>query len=137
MNSLKAIIIGIIFIIVASLLMQLAYVFVAVGYSNLAKNYPYLNEISGVFRYLVAIPIFIAIMFTGGYLTAVIANTKALLHCLVVSLITTGGMMWMALENSALTSSGIIIILLMIFGTVAGGLYWTKKNQKSEKPLAQ
>ena len=128
MNSLKAIVSGILFIIIVTLLMQLAYIFIAVGYNSLAKDYPVLNEITGIFRYLIAIPVFIAIMFAGGYLTAVIANNKVLLHCLAVAVITTGGMMWMALENANLTSSGIIINVLMLLATTAGGLYWKKKN---------
>ena len=69
MRSLKAIIAGCVFIVVVILLMQLLYIFVAVGYNALAKGYPFLNDISGLFRYIVGIPVFVIIMFAGGYIT--------------------------------------------------------------------
>ncbi len=128
MTGLKAIISGVIFILVAAMLMQLAYIFLAVGYNSLSKEYPFLNEISGIFRYLIAIPVFLGIMFLGGYLTAAIANTRVLLYCLIVGIITSGGMMWMALQNAEITLVGIIINTLTLFATVAGGFFWQKKN---------
>ncbi len=129
MNSLKAVISGIIFIFVAAMIMQLAYIFIAVGYNALAKDYPYLNEISGIFRYLVAIPVFLAIMFTGGYLTAVIANSKELFHSLIVGAIAIVTMMWMALANAELTTRGIVINLLMLLFTVLGGWFWKRRSK--------
>lgn len=128
MNSIKAITAGIVFIIVATLLMQLAYLFIAVSYNSLAKSYPYLNEISGIFRYLTTISVFIMIMFAGGYLTAMIVETRVLIHSFIVGFITTAGMMWMALENANFTTTGIIINSLMLIATTLGGFYWSKRN---------
>ncbi|MCK4833941.1 MAG: hypothetical protein KAT12_04155, partial [Gammaproteobacteria bacterium] len=88
MRSIKAIVAGSLFIIFVTLLLQLAYIFVAVGYSALAKDYPLLNDIAGSFRYILGIPIFVATMFAGGYITAVIAKAKLWQHCLTVGLIT-------------------------------------------------
>ena len=111
------------------MIMQLAYIFIAVGYNALAKDYPYLNEISGIFRYLVAIPVFLAIMFTGGYLTAVIANSKERFHSLIVGAIAIVTMMWMALANAELTTRGIVINLLMLLFTVLGGWFWKRRSK--------
>ena len=130
MNSLKAIISGVIFIFITTLLMQLAYIFIAVGYNNLAKDYPYLHEISGVFRYLIAIPVFLGIMFLGGYLTATIARSKELLHSMIVGAITISTMMWFALSNAELTKMGILINVLMLLCTVLGGWYWIRRDRK-------
>jgi len=63
MKSLKAIVAGSLFIIAVILFMQLAYIFIAVGYNSLAKYYPFLKEITAVFRYLIGIPAFTAVMF--------------------------------------------------------------------------
>ena len=131
MNSLKAIISGVVFVIVAILLMQLAYLFIAVGYNNLSKTMPALKEISWIFRYLVAIPVVLAIMFSGGYLTALIAKRKVILHALIVAIITIGGTMWMALENAEITTAGIIINLLMISATAVGAFF----QQRSLKEI--
>ena len=126
MKSLKAIGAGSLFIIVAVLVMQLAYLFLAVAYNSLAKDYPFLNDIAGSFRYLVGIPAFIAIMFYGGFITADIARTKIYPHCLTVGLITASGMIIHTLENSDLTMTGVVIYILSIVATAAGGLYWKK-----------
>lgn len=133
MRSLKAIIAGCVFIIVVILLMQLLYIFVAVGYNALAKGYPFLNDISGLFRYLVGIPVFVVIMFSGGYITAIIAgegrNIKVWPQCMAVGLITAGGMIYTAMENASLTITGIVVLVLALAATTAGGLYWQNDNK--------
>lgn len=126
MNSIKAIVTGIIFIIVSLLMLQLAYLLVAVGYNSLAKSYPLLNDISGIFRYLIAIPVILGIMFVGGYITAAITTSNVLIHSLAVGIITGGGSLWMAMENADLTIMGAIISIMMLLVTAAGGLYWQK-----------
>jgi hypothetical protein len=136
MRSLKAIAAGCLFIIVVIMFMQLAFIFIAVGYNALAKDYPLLNEISGSFRYIIGIPVFLVTMFFGGYLTATIADSRilarVLLHCFAVGLITAGGMMYSALENTNLTSTGIIVFLLALVATTAGGLYWQKNSKTND-----
>ena len=130
MRSIKAIAAGCLFIIIVILLMQLLYIFIAVGYNALAKDYPLLNDISGAFRYIIGIPVFIAVMFAGGYLTAIIAgvedNMKVWPHCMAVGFITAGGMMYTAMENSSLTLTGIVVFILALAATTTGGLYWQK-----------
>ncbi len=136
MRSLKAIVAGSLFIIVVILLLQLVYIFIAVGYNALASDYPFLNDIAGSFRYIVGIPIFIATMFVGGYITANIANmetrTKVLMHCMAVGLLTAGGMIYPTLENSEITNTGIVIFILAIAATTGGGIYWQKVNGASQ-----
>jgi len=130
MKSIKAIVAGSLFIIFVILLMQLAYIFIAVGYNSIAKHYPFLNDISGYFRYFIGIPIILLTMFFGGYITAHVANTRVLLHCIAVGAITAGGMILMAMENSNLTLTGIAIFILSLAATTAGGLYWKRNNIK-------
>lgn len=129
MRSIKAIIAGCAFIIIVILLLQLVYIFIAVGYNALAKDYPLLHDISGSFRYLVGIPAFIAVMFVGGYITADISGSKVIPHCLAVGFITAGGMIYSALEYSSLTMTGIVVFVLALAATTAGGLYWQKDNK--------
>jgi len=128
MRSIKAIVAGSLFIILVILLMQLAYIFIAVGYNSIAKHYPFLNEISGYFRYFIGIPVFLLTMFFGGYITAHVANTRVLLHCMTVGMITAGGMILLAMKNSNLTLTGIAIFILAIIATTAGGLHWKRDN---------
>ena len=132
MRSLKAILAGSVFIVVIILLLQLVYIFIAVGYNELAVDYPVLNDITGGFRYLVGIPVFIAVMFAGGYITANIADKKDIknvwLHCLAVGGMTVGGIMYSATENASMTMTGIVVTVLALSATSAGGLYWLRKN---------
>ena len=136
MKSIKAIVAGSVFIIIVILLLQLVYIFAAVGYNALAKDFPLLNDIAGSFRYIIGIPIFIATMFVGGYITANIAKSetraKVLMHCMTVGLITAGGMIYPTLGNSDITATGIVIFVLAIVATTVGGLYWQKNTEISQ-----
>jgi len=137
MRSIKAIVIGSVFIVVVMLLLQLAFIFIAVGYNALADDFPFLNDITGLFRYLVGIPVFMVTMFAGGYITAYIANMqtniKVWFHCLAVGVITVGGMMYLAMDYSNLTLTGIVVTVLALSASSAGGFYWLRDNRI--KPL--
>lgn len=128
MRTIKAIIAGTVFILVAILLLQLAYIFIAVGYNALAKEYPFLNDIVGFFRYIIGIPLFAVTMFVGGYITANIASTKIWLHCLAVGLIVAVSMFYPLLEYS-ITITGIFVFVLALVATTAGGMYWQKGDR--------
>jgi hypothetical protein len=129
MKSIKAIVAGSLFIIIVNLIMQLIFIFIAVGYNALAKDYPFLNDITGSFRYIIGIPLFTATVFFGGYITAQMINAKVLLHCVAVALIVISGMILPTLENASLTMTGIVVIILTIGGTMSGGWYWQKDNK--------
>jgi len=134
MKSILAIVAGSLFIFIASLLMQLAYVLLAVEYNSFAKSFAILNEIRGLFRYLVGMPVFMLIMFLGGIVTADIANSKVVLHCFIVGLVTAGGMMWLALGSTEeITLTGTITSLLSVAITVAGGLYWGRVARNEDE----
>ena len=130
MNSIKAIISGTSFIIIAILVMQLAYLFIIVGLNKLSNNYPFLNNISDTFGYLFTLISLFVIMFMGGYLTALIADNRKLIHALIVALIVIAGMMLMALENANLTLNGILINGLMLIITLLGAFLQKKKSSK-------
>lgn len=131
MKSIKAILAGSLFIIIFTLLMQLLYIFVAVGYNALARHYPLLNEITGVFRYLIGIPLFMLIMFAGGYVTAYVARSRVLLHSFIVGLITFGGLLW-ALQNYQTTVTGLVVLVLALVSTTAGGYYWQRESKTEQ-----
>ena len=132
MKSIKAILAGSVFVIVVILILQLLYIFVAVAYNALASDYPFLHDIAGYFRYIIGIPVFVAVMFVGGYITANVAamenNTKVLLLCMTVGLITSGGMIYPTLETADITTTGIVIFILSLLATTAGGWYWQKDS---------
>ena len=130
MRSIKAIVVGSVFILAVLFLLGLIYIFMAVGFNSLAADFQFLNDITGLFRYLIGIPVFLLTMFAGGYITASIANMqtnlKVWFHCFAVGLISIGGMMYSSMEYSSLTSSGIVLIILALSASSAGGFYWLR-----------
>lgn len=131
MRSIRAILVGSLFIIVVGLLVELAYIFLAVGYNNLAKSYPFLTEVSSYLRYLIGIPVIFLVMFIGGVITADLARKKVLLHCLIVACITIGVMMVAAMENMQMTFSGLVVSLLALVSVLSGGWYWLRGTGKN------
>ena len=129
MNSLKAVFIGSLFVFIVGSVVQLANVFIAVGYNEFVKSYPSLNGVGDYFRYLVGIPVFLLVMFAGGYIAAAIAAEKALLNSFLVAAVTIGIMLFPALEESDMTTSGFFIFGLAFASTLAGGFYWQRKNR--------
>ncbi len=130
MKSILSIITGSAFIIITFLVLQLALLFVIVSYKTLSKDYPFLNDIDpSIFRYLVAIPVFLLVMFIGGYIVAMIAKNKVLLHTLIVGIITTVGSIGLALDYMEITLTGAIVMALMLAATVAGGMFWQRRNR--------
>ncbi|MBL7002658.1 MAG: hypothetical protein ISR69_01355 [Gammaproteobacteria bacterium] len=133
MRSIKAVVLGSIFIIVMMLFLQLAFMIVVVAYNYLAADYPVLNDIVGVFRYLVGIPVFMLVMFVGGYVTASLVdipdNRRVWIHSFAVGAITVTAMMYSAMSNFELTVTGLAVIVLAISASSVGGFYWLKKAQ--------
>lgn len=132
MRSILAIVSGSAFIIFVILLLQLAFLFIAIGYNALAVDYPFLKEIAPLFKYIVALPILVATMFAGGYITANIARINARnnvwIHCFAVGLITVGSMMYAALANANLTITGFVATILAFVALLTGGSFWLKRN---------
>lgn len=129
MNSIKAIVAGTVFILVVNLIIQLAFIFVAVGFHRLADSFPFLNEISGWFRYLIGIPVVLVVAFVGGYITAAIAKTRVFLHCFIVGVITVVAMMWSLLSASRITPFGVVVMSLLLAAVVVGGFYQQKREK--------
>ncbi len=123
MNSLKAIAAGIFFVIVATLVLQLAFIMVAVGYNSLATSYPWLHSIATVLKFAAIFPAIFGVMFLGGYITGNLSASKILIHCAVVGLISSAAFLWLALENADLSIVGIILVIMMFIATLLGGVY--------------
>jgi len=113
--SIKALLTGALFIIIASLLMKIIYIFL----------YPLISQFHDAVRYIVAVPVFFAIIFTGGYITAGIARRKTLLHSFLAGLLTVLVMLIVALQSSeGITLMNYVVYAAIIIVASAGGYYW-------------
>ena len=140
MKSIKAIAVGLVFVIVVMLFIQLGYLFIAVGYNSLQADYPLLKDIPDIVRHLMMIPLFIAVLFVAGYIVAAIAEqttrTSIVIHALVVGVVSVGGMMYSATSYMSLTGTGVFIFVLAQCGVVAGGLFWLRSvKRQSIEPV--
>ena len=113
--SIKAILSGALFIILASLAMKIIYIFL----------YPLLSHLHESIRYIIATPVFLSIIFAGGYITAGIARRKTLLHSFLAGILTTLVMLIVALQTTeGVTLMNIVIYVTIIIIASAGGYYW-------------
>lgn len=128
-NSIKAIIGGFFAIIFMGLLAQLIFLFVGVGYFSLVKIYPSLSFLAEMTTVLVfAVTTIVA--FLGGILTANLAPKAVVINCLVVgSMVGALTLIPSLTSGYDITVNGILFLVIFPLATVAGGLYWKKRQQ--------
>ena len=123
MQYLKAYLAGFFFIVVVGLCIQLAYMFLAMGYVYLVTAFPWVATFGGYASYLVGIVVYFLLMASGGFLTTSIAKKKMVVMCSLVGLSSTG-LSAFSLQN---TSDYTVFIMLFvgsgILFTIAGGWY--------------
>ncbi len=127
MKSFIAIISGSLFIIISSIVFQLAIMIAMVVYKHIEKDYPFLDDFIWLVRYLVGFPVFFLLMAVGGYITAYVEDGNEIRNCLLVGLLTSSGMLWLATENAVITITGMVVFVLMNIATIAGGMIWLRK----------
>lgn len=127
-KSFKAILAGFLFIVIVILVMQLAYIFLAVGFHSLASSYPVLNSITGLIKYLIGIPVLMLVIFSGGYISAAMAQRRPVIHGVFVAMLSGAAMILPTLENSQLTVTGLVVLVLATIAGAAGGYYWHKST---------
>ncbi len=126
MQYLKAFLAGFFFIVVFGLCIQLAFMFLAMGYAALVKAFPWVLPFGGYVSYLVGIVVYFLLMATGGILTANIAKKNIIVMCFLVGLSSTG-LSALSLQN--FSEYTVFIILFVVSGilfTVTGGSYMKK-----------
>ena len=133
MKSVKAILIGGGFIVISLLLIQLVYLFVVVGYNYLIREYGFEMGMSESIGSVIWGGVYLLVMFYGGYITAEYSESQALAHSALVGVLVTAIMVAMALQNTQLTLTGVVLAIASVAITVAGGIY----SRSSEKPSNQ
>ncbi len=126
MQYLKAFLAGFFFIVIFGLCIQLAFMFLSMGYIELVKSFPEVAIFGGYVSYVVGIVVYFLLMATGGFLTASIAKKNRAVMCFFVGISSTG-LSALSLQNfSEYTIFIILFVVLGILFTVAGGWYQKK-----------
>ena len=128
MQYLKSYLAGFFYIVVLGLCIQLAFMFLAMGYVELVKVYPWVASFGGYVSYLVGIVVYFLLMASGGILTAMIAHRHPLVMCFLVGLSSTGLSVYSLQNAGADTVFGIVFVVSGVLFTIAGGWY----SQRSE-----
>jgi len=128
MNSIKAIFGGFFAIIFMGLLAQLIFLFIGVGYFSLVKMFPslsFLVETTTILLFAVTA----MIAFLGGLLTANLARKAIAINCFVVgTMVGTLTLVPSLISGYDITLNGVLFLMVFPLATVAGGLYWKKKQ---------
>lgn len=126
MKSVKALLIGGVFIVVSMLLFQLLYLFIVVAYNSLVQDVGLIQGLDAYLGLLLNVPVYLVIMFFGGYLTAEYAEQRVVLHGLLLGIATSLAFLAMAVQNAELSIKGLLVIALSISAAMAGSIYWRK-----------
>ena len=123
MQYLKAYLAGFFFIVVFGLCIQLAYMFLAMGYVELVKAFPWVATFGGYVSYLVGFIVYFLLMASGGFLAASIAKKHMVVMCFLVGLSSTGLSAFSLQNTSGYTVFIILFVVSGVLFTIAGGWY--------------
>jgi hypothetical protein len=129
MISWKALLAGCATILVLGLLVQLAFIFVVVGFNAVAASWPPLVPWGRPLAYVSGTLVYFGIMSTAGYLTAEIARRHVLLHALITGSLVTGASLLLSLGSGKLTVMSLAFFLSGIVFTLSGALLWRRRRR--------
>ena len=124
--SIKALIIGIISIVIMGLTFQLAFLLLATAYTNLLKLYPDFVGIGNMLSYTAGIVAYLFIMSLGGYITSHLAQNRIYLHCLLVSSTVVGFSLISSVRSDNFTYISALFAISGLAFTLLGGGLWIK-----------
>ena len=127
MQSLKSLLTGFFYIIILGLIIQLIFMFIAIGYTELTRTHPWISAFGGYIGYAVGIIVYFLLMASGGLLTAALAKKNIMTHCLIVGSSTTLLSVLSSQNNDELTFLSLIFVITGILFTLAGGEYWKQR----------
>lgn len=130
--SLKALFIGTISIVVMGLTLQLIFLLLATGYTNLLKAYPEFSVIGTGLSYVTGIIAYFFIMSLGGYITAHLARKNVHLHCLLVSGFVVGFSLITSVRSDNFTYISILFAASGLAFCIIGGRVWLKHSLTEE-----
>lgn len=129
MISWKALLAGSATILVLGLLVQLAFIFVVVGFNAIAASWPPLAPWGRPLAYVSGALVYFGIMSTAGYLTAEIARRHVLLHTLITGSLVTGASLLLSLGGGKLTVMSLAFFLSGMVFALTGGLLWQRRRR--------
>lgn len=128
MNTIKALIIGVSAMIFLGLTFELIFLFIDLSYTSLMKSYPLFVPYRQVFYYFVVAVGLFFVMFTGGFITSMIADKNKRLHTIMASIIVCSIALYSTSSTSELTLLSLVFIVLSIGFSLYGCRVRKKQN---------
>lgn len=128
MNGLKALIIGIVTIIILGLLVQVAVLLAEVGYNSLSNTYSILDPYKNVFVYSIVAIGFALVMICGGYVTAAVSRQKIYLYSSIAAFTACGISLWSSLVTEIFTPIAVLFLIYGISFSLLGSWLWKKTS---------
>lgn len=129
-NSLKAISLGVITIIILGLVNQLVLIMSAVGFNSLTTILPEFSAWSQELTYVLAgIGVFI-VMAGGGFVTARASLEQAYTKSIIASIIGSSISLYLSLKDEIFTPIALFFLIYGIIASVIGCWIWQKYQQK-------
>jgi len=132
MNGLKAVISGIITILILGLMTQVAVLLAEVGYNSLANSYPIIDPFKQWFVYFTVATGFALVMLCGGYITAAISKQKIYIYSFIAAFVACGISLWSSLVTEVFTSSALIFLIYGIVFSLIGSWVWKRKELQAK-----
>jgi hypothetical protein len=129
MISWKALLVGCATILVLGLLVQLAFIFVVVGFNAVAGSWPQVAPWGRPLAYVSGALVYFGIMSTAGYITAEIARRHVLLHTFIVGALVTGASLLSSMGSGKLTAMSLVFFLSGLVFALTGGLIWQRRRR--------
>jgi hypothetical protein len=131
MSGLKAVISGIVTILILGLITQVAVLLAEVGYNNLSNSYPFIDPYKQWFVYSTVAIGFALVMLCGGYITAAISRQKIYTYSFIAAFVACGISLWSSLVTEVFTSSALLFLIYGITFSLLGSWFWKKYDIKA------
>ena len=130
--SFKALLIGITSIVIMGLTLQLIFLLLATGYTNLLKEYPEYSSLGTTASYVAGTISYFIIMSLGGYITAHLSKRMIYFHCLIVSGSVVGFSLVSSVKSDNFTYVSVLFAISGLIFTLIGGHAWLKHSLAEE-----
>lgn len=126
--NIKALLFGFFYILTLGLIIQLAFLFLAIGYYDHLKDAPTAAAIVSIASYIVGTVVYFFLMASAGYITASIAKVHVIAHGLAVSITSIGLSLFSSLNTDEFTWVSFVFFTLGILFTLFGAHRWQQSE---------
>lgn len=124
----KALVAGMLTILVLGLIAQFAFLLTTTWIIILQNKQELEPQNAQILIYLSGFIYALITLAPGGYIAAMIAKAKVILHCAIIGTLATIFSLATSPDAEHATSFGLVFLILGVAMTIAGGMIWKQKS---------